>query len=123
RHGDVVGVAHLVARNARLGELAQADAEVEVGAGVVGAPAALLAVVAREHEAAVVEAVAEGRRGGALRRGVEPEPAAPHLRVRGAGGEREHGEDPEQPAHPDASILPASTTNINASKAARAAAR
>ena len=107
RYGDVVGVAALVAGHARLGELAQADADVEIGAGVVGAPAALLAVVAREHQPAVVEAVAEGRRGWVLRRGVEPEPAAPHLRVRCARGQREHSEDPERPPHTPPSIPPA----------------
>src|SRR5438128_1286049 len=65
-------------RHPRLGELAETDAEVEIGARIIGVPAALLAVIALKHEPAEVEAGAERRRGWKSRRGVAVA-AAPHL--------------------------------------------
>ena len=45
-----------------LRQLGEAHAEIDVGAGIVGAPALLLAPIAREHRAAEVEAAIVGRR-------------------------------------------------------------
>src|SRR5206468_3946237 len=53
-------------RHAHLGQFREPDAQIDVGARVVGAPALLFAPVAREHHTAEVEVAVERRRGGKL---------------------------------------------------------
>jgi hypothetical protein len=73
-----------------LGEFGQADREVQVGAGVIGVPAALFAAVAAEHHPAEGEAslkalrVRESWWGGAVETGEDA------LRVRGARTDGEY---------------------------------
>ena len=85
---DVVRVAGLVLRDARSRQLAETHAEVDVGAGIVSAPAALLTMIAREHQPAVVERAGERRRRRMFRGCVEAESAAPDLRMRHTRGNR-----------------------------------
>ncbi len=91
-------VGHL---DADLGELGEPDAEVDVGARVVRAPALLLAAVAREQDAAEVEAAGEGVGGGEFWRRAAVE-AAPHPlgvdhRDAGAHDAEDACQGPDQP--------------------------
>src|SRR5438094_515549 len=73
-YDDGVRIISLAARAIRFhvgfGEFREADAEVDIGAGVIGVPSPLLAPVAGKHDAAEVEAAAEARRCGETRRRV-----------------------------------------------------
>src|SRR6185503_6233002 len=91
-----VGVVRLL-RHPRPGELAEADAEVDVGAGIVGVPPALLTPVARELHAAHVEGALEAVRGGIPGRRVAVVAAEDLLRVR----EARHGAYPGGDEHDD----------------------
>src|SRR5262245_25401361 len=89
----------------RLRELRQADAEIDVGDGIIGVPPAFLTVVAREDDAAEIETTAEGIPRGELRRSEATVAAAPDLSVahRDAGGQHAdrtcHGPPQMAPGH------------------------
>ena len=89
-HDQVIRIALVAALQAdlRLGQLRQADREIDVGVGIVGAPAeaALLAADAAIHQAAEMPGAVEVRDGGKLRRRADfaapaAAPAEPALRL------------------------------------------
>jgi hypothetical protein len=99
---DELRLAFAVHRDGRLGQLRQPHAEIDVGAGIVRAPALLFTAIALEHEPAEVEPALEGVGCREARRGstaVAAIAAAPDLRAdsRCAAGEEagtdERGDD------------------------------
>ena len=105
---EVIGVARGLSADPHLAELAEAHGEIEVGAGIVGAPsgAARLAPLARVHQAAEVEAAIEAVGGGQARREATAPASAPHRRFlrgdRGGHHQQQHG-GPAQAEHVSAS--------------------
>src|SRR5204862_6678619 len=90
-----------------LRQLGQPDAEIDVGAGIVGVPAALLAAVAAEHHAAEVEASGKGRASWKPRRSVVAVAAGPDsLSVGHADANARDADDGDRCPHqvPDARV-------------------
>src|SRR5262249_40361970 len=88
-------------RHAYLRKFGKTDAEVDVIAGVVRAPALLFAPVAREHHAAEVEIAVEGGGGGKLRGRTTVEACPDSLGVNRSDASAKYADDggecPDQP--------------------------